>query len=282
MSCINAVIEQIRTRKRDSTTVQAFIFTALENDNARWFAKTLLDYPEIEFCDCCCHAYPDGLINHALACCNGACSKCKRGINGCIEDHESRCLAVNPEMPYQLTMGQFRELTKNVSDKAALVLTLPKDFKMLSDALDVSFDVQVNPADPVVTLTIKRKSSMTNEDIQKLEEQAVNGVVGSEARLQLARDQIQLTVSDANYYQEYLIICEDLVRSRIPAETAKHRLMLLNVRYRLEVGTKTLRETVLGGKLIGRGYLTDHFKPLDDAEEDDDDDDSWTASGVGC
>ena len=89
--CITAVIEQIKTRKTDDNFVLAFLVVALENNNTRFYAKTLLEMVQKEFCDCCCHSFPSGVINHMLACCNGACQYCKRGIGIPLEEHEQTC-----------------------------------------------------------------------------------------------------------------------------------------------------------------------------------------------
>jgi len=66
-----------------------------------------------------------------------------------------------------------------------------------------------------------------------------------------------MSPADADYYREYIALCDEFIETTVSKTEASQRLEALNAKYEPLVGPQTLRDTVIGDRLINRGFISD-------------------------
>ena len=116
---------------------------------------------------------------------------------------------------------------------------------------------------------------MSDNELRELERLARAGDEEAFKKLQASRDRIGLVIADAEYYQKYIEICDEFVNGQIPIYEAqggyehfygedeedeeenekreKSKLELLNEEYKFLVGSRTLRNEIIGAALARHG-----------------------------
>lgn len=91
---------------------------------------------------------------------------------------------------------------------------------------------------------------MSDEDRRALLRRYKEGHLDVLPKLQRLNDRLGFSEDDGNYYKKYIEICENFISRIYNLGSAKEALKILNEEYRPLVGSKTIKESVLGQDIL--------------------------------
>lgn len=128
---------------------------------------------------------------------------------------------------------------------------------------------------------------MLDQERRELERQVQAGDALALPKLQALNDRIAISTSDAEYLEKYFEICDNFLGASMAHTEAEKQLKKLNQEYQTKVGSKTLRDGILGSRFArfehgDREEFEDDGSDVSCKDNDDCGEVSWGSSCHRC